>query len=166
MKWAISNDFQPFVDDYPENYAVYDNKQIAKSVAAKSNDQGLNMKMRNKAIVKCLSLYEWVKHHFPVDEKIRNDEYFMRSYEIFCGGWLTFYEKEIRSIDHTIFFSWDLDGERGEVIIYISPRPEKILLTNEEIRKLKKLNTSITETDPPTPPPPPPPGPEKSYGII
>jgi|SoiMethySBSTD1v2_1073268.scaffolds.fasta_scaffold07471_4 hypothetical protein len=72
-----------------------------------------------------------------------------RDYELFCGGWLQYYDMEIRreETDHIMHLEWKDKGK--EVTIWISPAAK-----NGSVPYLRYLTVS---TDPPSPPPPPPP---------
>jgi hypothetical protein len=42
-------------------------------------------------------------------------------YEVFCGGWLHFYDEEVQhgKTDHAIYFDWDLRDKEKTVSIYL-----------------------------------------------
>ena len=87
----------------------------------------------------------WAK--YSLEKGMSSDA--QRDYELFCGGWLQFYDMEIRreEIDHTMHLEWSNKGK--EVTIWISPAAK-----NGSVPYLRYLTAS---TDPPSPPPPPPP---------
>jgi hypothetical protein len=127
----------------------------------------------------------WVNYEFkfnfrkPVQD---NYERFQKRYEIFCGGYLLFYDKIVRnrSVDHILHFKWSPEkaNESGKysVKIFITPPPQKPLKANT--KKSERADDSYYKkespggvyqnmatgdqedefsVDPPPPPPPPPP---------
>ena len=74
-----------------------------------------------------------------------------RDYEMFCSGWLQFYDLHLRKqeTDHIIYFDWDT-----------KPDWVRIIISNTQISGLVGIylyNTPPAFSDPPPPPKPPPP---------
>src|SRR5262249_3863135 len=100
---------------------------------------------------------------------------FQKRYELYCGGFLQFYDHVVRrkTTDHTIYLKWFNMGEGKEkclyaVRFYLSPAPSRYKpfsqkatngLSNKEKSGTNYLTGDSGEdasTDPPPPPPPPP----------
>lgn len=101
---------------------------------------------------------------------------FQKRYELYCGGFLQFYDQVVRrrTIDHTVYMKWFDMGKGKErnlyaVRFYLSPAPARYKpygqrATNGLSSKEKSGTNFLTSdtsddmgTDPPPPPPPPPP---------
>lgn len=95
----------------------------------------------------------------------------MSRYELFCSGWLHFYDVIVRggSQDHEIYFKWN---QIGKVQVYLYPGPKKVrsrlqptssphMKLTADVGKAGQIPTGSSEfvisKDPPEPPPPPPP---------
>jgi hypothetical protein len=83
----------------------------------------------------------------------------MVNYEMFCAGWLRFYEDVVRegeNLNHTLYFKWD--HKKHRVTIWINPAC--VVRTNAAYKKKYadyiKYEPAV-QIDPPTTPPPPPP---------
>lgn len=107
----------------------------------------------------------------PVND---NYEKFQERYEMFCGGYLLFYDEVVRNkvVDHTIHFKWSLEKGTGKysVTIYLSPEPQTTIKNyvkksgmgynefyKEKLLASQDFTVSGGGVDPPPPPPPPPP---------
>ncbi|MGB8193691.1 MAG: hypothetical protein WCF67_17295 [Chitinophagaceae bacterium] len=117
----------------------------------------------------------WADYTFDAFfEKEEQYEKFKERYEIFCGGFLYFYDEKNRSglVDHAIYFEWSkfqratVDTAEYRVAILMNPKPimakNKVSVPSKGGKLLKEisLTSSTTEdgaVDPPKPPPPPPP---------
>jgi len=121
--------------------------------------------------------YEF-KFHFP---KPANYENFQKRYEIFCGGYLLFYDDIVRSkaVDHILHFKWSpekaTDAGKYSVKMFITPPPQKPIKGHTQKSDQADDRNYKTESpggiyqnmtaggddefsvDPPPPPPPPPP---------
>jgi len=119
-----------------------------------------------------ITLHKWVHYTFSEKGLLITKEGKER-YEIFCGGFLLFYDDVVRNavVDHTIYLKWVEKNNAvhknskgifySSVTIYIDPKPMR------KKDKYKKIDTlaeiphilpSYGDTvDPPPPPPPPPP---------
>lgn len=125
---------------------------------------------------------EWVTHEFEYNfGKSDNFKKFQKRYEIFCGGYLHYYDMITRNglTDHCIAFRWNVTGKnKYAVTILLSPPPlkqkkENLALTTSKLAAGKKFMSNGTMVlaaesspggrqddyaiDPPPPPPPPPP---------
>jgi len=143
-------------------------------------DYGLRVKMDYK------DQYQKNNAEFQKNLSAKVNEYiesFKKRYEVFCGGYLFFYDERVRygTIDHIIHFKWDIVTDKKgntefSVIIYLSPKPEKKRRSNLQKGKQQvqtgkaiqqKANALMVResstagfngpVDPPPPPPPPPP---------
>lgn len=100
----------------------------------------------------------WVTYKFkePLTYKAK------ASYELYCGGWLAFYDEIVRSeaVNHAIYFQWS----KNTITIYISPPcvqakskyPKAKAMDPRDLGSGQLSTTELTK-DPPQPPPPPPP---------
>ena len=72
-------------------------------------------------------------------------------YEWFIGGFLYFYDAEIRNntVDHVVYFEWVWTAKEKKVRLWLSPKPAQ--------NPYFKNSPTGGRTDPPSPPPPPPP---------
>jgi hypothetical protein len=106
-----------------------------------------------------------------------NFKSFQQRYEIFCGGFLEFYDRVVRrrNTDHTLHMKWARLGHGKEgnlyaVTIYLSPHPHRYRPHDTHANGKEKndiyqnrQNYSTGDdaedfsVDPPAPPPPPPP---------
>ena len=93
----------------------------------------------------------WVAYDL---KKRRYSENFKRRYEVFCGGWLHFWDKNIsiESEERCLYIKWD----GNYVVLYISnetdPRRCNCISINH------RCGCICPPSDPPKAPPPPPPG--------
>jgi hypothetical protein len=73
--------------------------------------------------------HQWVHHEFYFDFHKENHYIrFQKNYQIFCGGYLYFYDERVRNgaIDHVIYFKWSpFKKSNGPhtVTIYLKPGP-------------------------------------------
>src|ERR1044072_4742088 len=125
--------------------------------------------------------YLWVAYKLndKFDAQTYLDREWQKQYELFCGGFLHFYDSKVRNeaVDHKLHFEWGTN-KTGDffVSLYIFPQPfkaERLICTptQPESEKPKKTNSqstssesltafavvSVDSIDPPSPPPPPPP---------
>lgn len=83
--------------------------------------------------------HKWVEHEFSFpfgkEEKYAT---FQKRYEIFVGGYLFFYDNEVRSgvIDHVLYFRWSPFKRTGKfsVTIYLTPPPLRKRSKEEVLR--------------------------------
>ncbi len=109
-----------------------------------------------------------------------------KDYEIFCGGYLLFYDEKVRSgtIDHAVYFKWEKKDKHAadnpkvaeayeSVTFFLHPRPRTkvhdnlTLASSESQAGSNKAHQEMfmapppgfddLSIDPPPPPPPPPP---------
>ncbi len=75
-------------------------------------------------------------------------------YEVFCGGWLHFFDEEVQhgKTDHAIYFEWDLRDEKKDVSIYIL---QTKIITNWNL--YVHADPPGSQDPPPVKGPPPPP---------
>ena len=94
--------------------------------------------------------FHWVTHNLDISKHSHFDQKAKEEYEMFCGGWLQFYDHIVRNHDRDreIYFYWQ---QYEEVTIYIDER--NALNKDYNI----KLTYTPPPSDPPTPPAPPPP---------
>jgi hypothetical protein len=104
---------------------------------------------------------QWVLYGFRYEHNDQGKyEVFKKRYEMFCGGWLEYYDCEVRKkqTDHCIYFEWAIwpVGGNGNlwVRIWISPPPKP---RTPDVYVYIAPPNGRTRTDPPPPPPPPPP---------
>jgi hypothetical protein len=121
----------------------------------------------------------WATYKFPA--KFPSEAHYKRfqdRYEIFCGGYLFFYDEMVRNgaVDHTVRFRWAEQPKNGIywVEMYLSPKPlakithdlklkTAVVPKPSEGNKKASLNqvaappAVVEAVDPPKPPPPPPP---------
>ncbi len=126
---------------------------------------------------------QWANHEFIyhfAEPICVNYHAFQKRYEMFCGGYLLFYDSIVRRrvVDHTLHFKWSPENENGKysVKIYISPPPQTPIenytkicgMDSDEYYRPKTSETvyqgiasatgdEALSVDPPPPPPPPPP---------
>ena len=88
-----------------------------------------------------------------VESAVENKKYYglNHPYEIFIGGWVHFYDEEVRhgETDHALYFDWDVEKE--SVTVYIL-QTKSISSWNVYV----KVNPPASQ-DPPPPKTPPPP---------
>jgi hypothetical protein len=106
----------------------------------------------------------WVMH--PFTYRFRSEMHyriFRKHYEIFVGGYLSFYDDITRNkaTDHTIYCKWRPYSKKATdywVQILMSPPPLKAVHNNGEVISKKGPGPAENDAvDPPKPPPPPPP---------
>jgi hypothetical protein len=73
------------------------------------------------------------------------------SFTFYFCGWLQYYDEIVRNnaIDHTLHFKWDKG--KGEVEVYICPRPRKV---HEDPETCPPASNSSDPIPPKAPPPP------------
>jgi hypothetical protein len=81
----------------------------------------------------------WAHHEFVFPfGKEESYNAFQKRYEIFCGGYLFFYDYHVRSgvIDHVLYFRWSPYKRTGKftVTIYLSPAPLRKRTKEESLR--------------------------------
>jgi hypothetical protein len=81
----------------------------------------------------------WAHHEFSFPfGKEENYNAFQKRYEIFCGGYLFFYDNQVRSgvIDHVLYFRWSPYKRTGKftVTIYLSPAPLRKRTKEDSLR--------------------------------
>ena len=89
------------------------------------------------------SFHPWVE--YPIQNYSPT---LQKNYEIFCGGWLHFWDKNISTEmkERQIYFEW-------------GPNSVRIYISNESKRKGYRITLIVDGPgDPPVAPPPPPPG--------
>jgi hypothetical protein len=95
--------------------------------------------------------HRWVHHEFcfPFETK---EEYlkFQKRYQLFCGGYLYFYDEQQRSgaVDHAIYFKWSPFKSKNKeysVSIYLTPAPLR-KKTNEAPHRKRMLEQNEEET--------------------
>lgn len=169
MKWAkVKKDRTPPSADQIASYEYYANESTLNRQFAGNKD---NLWVR----------YDLGKEYKPKDEVVY--QRFQRDYEMYCGGFLQYYDIEVRNraTNHQLYFEWAPFKRDGTlyVALYLFPRPLKVkdrieawkkqqaanagglqktagevLVEEAAADEREDLNASI---DPPTPPPPPPP---------
>jgi hypothetical protein len=158
MKWAkkIKEVKDPNSDDVKKSYGLYDeitfDKQTKNFIVYGTPVKGVRPKV---------DFEEWVSYPFPNTFTIAGEyEVFKDRYQMFCGGWLQFYDLEIGNgkIDHHLLFDWsDKSDPSAEymVKIFISP-PPKMKPYNVYVHIVPPAASAATDPPPPPPPPPPP----------
>jgi hypothetical protein len=85
----------------------------------------------------------------PVPDEYFGSAYFEKrtAYETYVGGWVQFFDEQVRGgdTDHAVYFDWDRG--RGSVIIYIL----------QLLPPISWINANIHIANPPNSDPPPPP---------
>lgn len=165
MKWAVpdTKNNQAVLRNKPAgNYLLYNEKAFQEKFPRQKPATSLGdlIDLQNTGTDNSVEYRLWIRHEFTfpnMENQLGRWEVFKKEYEIFCGGWLLFYDHEVRckKTDHSIYFNWsDIDEgpNAGWVEIYIAPPAQKICLS-----VVHYLMPATTETDPPTPPAPPPP---------
>jgi hypothetical protein len=90
--------------------------------------------------------YRNISNHFR-EKSVRKD------YELFCAGWLKFYDKIVnKEHNHVMFFDW---VTQNQLTIWLWPNAQ-------QRPKGFSYQVYLPAVDPPTPPPPPPPPPRSS----
>jgi hypothetical protein len=148
-------------NNYPEKYHpwIYHGEDYDKLPKAYFNKEyfKLNLIYDNKDIY-CVNSEEQKKAVINLpNNKNREfkDKYFglNHPFEIFIGGWVHFYDEEVRhgETDHAIYFDWDLTENKESVTIYIL-QTKPISGWNVYV----KVNPpSLQDPPPPKNPPPP-----------
>jgi hypothetical protein len=114
MKWArvkptLEKVSQQDKADYEKSYKYYTLEELKNHETAK---------------------YTWVTHQFEYDFG-NNDSYekFQKRYELFCGGYLFYYDKHTRSnaVDHVLHFRWKPFNKKNiyTVTLYLWPEPDR-----------------------------------------
>ena len=121
-------------------------KGSGQGIKGSAKDFGKSYEIKDKTTIEKLlekNFHVWVE--YPVHGYLPT---LQKNYEIFCGGWLHFWDLNISAeeTERQLYFRWDPDS----VVIYIS----------NPTRSTKHVITVVVECpgDPPKAPPPPPPG--------
>lgn len=181
MKWAITKEdlewgiellYAPPDKGAPKQRRERDAKQDALSFNTYGSQKELEANLE--------SYYdEWFSRKFTYT--FRSEKHYMifrKHYEIFVGGYLTYYDDVVRSgaTDHTIYFKWKKFGKDNTneywVRIFMNPKPWKEadgrIVANRLPGCSEKVNgkraladppSTNDAVDPPKPPGPPPPDP-------
>lgn len=122
----------------------------------------------------------WAQYVFKANFKEpveANYKAFQGRYEVFCGGFLLFYDDFLRSksVDHVLHMKWSefrKGSNKYSVTIFLSPEPMKPLKkpvivkevsyqdskSEEIVFEAQRVDSGMGDSvDPPPPPPPPPP---------
>ena len=160
MKWPkVKGKEEPTADDL-KSYKYFKDKASIEKEFGVEQTAG---KYDNKHL--------WVRYDLPH----KWNEKQQREYQIFCSGWLQYYDMIVRSnlVDHLIYFKWSSTS----VSVFLSPppikkkKPQQPKLTvpgkaaPQELSATAPVATAENETvagvddqvDPPRVPPPPPP---------
>jgi hypothetical protein len=173
MKWAKVRDKSQFPN--PKNkYAEQDRKHDEACYVFYPDQKALEKELELAKNV--WAEYEFKFHFYKPDATFED---FQKRYEVFCGGYLLFYDDVVRSkaVDHILHFKWNAEKgtDKYSVKIFITPPPQKPLKGHNkqsdktDDKNYKKVSaggayqnvttgdTDEFSVDPPPPPPPPPP---------